>query len=609
MTPKEIGRKAGRIFGAAIPYTWVIRSQQDQEDYGVDYELELMLPGDKPSGFLFKVQEKGALDMEEDAGGTMLVFGGLKVARMRYYLRQLDVPIALVLVDITKGCVWWAALQGNPIAEERYTAAAATTNETMTMYVPKANALPGTEDQFIEAMRAAQDALTVRCVREATSPCVVTAALNTDSLDDTVAAFRRHSDSLRLEQVERFRRVGDLQSALDVSERIWESPSETIQLRFAAAVNIVRFMGQGMLQTRDFDSQQAFMRRRVEVTTDLVGVTEKEAAPEHLRLYAKLLHSSANLSVLVDRYMGFAHSESVQPKEGVLAPITRAAKQHSMVLAFREFERGQGFLAEISQKARHLVAQSWSWLVSEIGPFALILRMDRQREASDSLIRWIDDTVGPIVDAAAAAKDWESVALCAMEQVGIGTGPDPAHPLEERVARAKELLGRITDQAERQGHEERLAQRAAYLAEPPPPLTIEREQDFVRHMASATGLDLDDESDPFAQMARLGIEDMNPERVLRNCRHLFVCTDSYGLVREALGLPTAGMKWINCTKHGHSLGHLSLDGAYGVFHQDYCSKCPDACPHPTDWRWSHEWQQQQDQANLRLIERCRNFGS
>src|SRR5262249_4784729 len=160
---------------------------------------------------------------------------------------------------------------------------------------------------------------------------------------------RRHSDSLRLEQVERFRRVGDLQSALDVSETMWASPSETIQLRFAAAVNIVRFMGQGMLQTRDFDSQQAFMRRRVEGPTDLVGLTEKEAAPEHLRLYAGLMHSSANLSVLVDRYMGFTHSESVQPKEGVLAPITRAAKQHMMVLAFREFERGQGFLAEISR--------------------------------------------------------------------------------------------------------------------------------------------------------------------------------------------------------------------------------------------------------------------
>ncbi len=51
MTPKVIGRAAGRIFGAAIPNNWVIRNQQDQEDYGVDYEIEFMLPGDKPSGF------------------------------------------------------------------------------------------------------------------------------------------------------------------------------------------------------------------------------------------------------------------------------------------------------------------------------------------------------------------------------------------------------------------------------------------------------------------------------------------------------------------------------------------------------------------------------
>jgi hypothetical protein len=46
MTPKEIGRAAGRIFAAAIPSNWVIRNQQDQEDYGIDYEIEVMLPGD-----------------------------------------------------------------------------------------------------------------------------------------------------------------------------------------------------------------------------------------------------------------------------------------------------------------------------------------------------------------------------------------------------------------------------------------------------------------------------------------------------------------------------------------------------------------------------------
>src|SRR5262249_11839767 len=150
--------------------------------------IEYMLPGDKPSGFLFKVQEKGALEMEEDAAGDVLVFRGLKIARMRYYLRELDLPIALVLVDVKKKCVWWTALQGNPAAEERFAAATATTNDTMTMHVPKANVVPGTEDGFLEAMRAAQDALTVRCVREATSPDVLTAALNTDCLDDAVEA-------------------------------------------------------------------------------------------------------------------------------------------------------------------------------------------------------------------------------------------------------------------------------------------------------------------------------------------------------------------------------------------------------------------------------------
>jgi hypothetical protein len=39
MTPKEIGREAGRLFQSVIPPSWAIRSQEDQEDYGVDYEI------------------------------------------------------------------------------------------------------------------------------------------------------------------------------------------------------------------------------------------------------------------------------------------------------------------------------------------------------------------------------------------------------------------------------------------------------------------------------------------------------------------------------------------------------------------------------------------
>jgi hypothetical protein len=51
MTPKEISRRASRIFPKSLPGTWAVRDQQDQEDYGIDYEIEVMTEADTATGF------------------------------------------------------------------------------------------------------------------------------------------------------------------------------------------------------------------------------------------------------------------------------------------------------------------------------------------------------------------------------------------------------------------------------------------------------------------------------------------------------------------------------------------------------------------------------
>src|SRR6185436_14375211 len=98
-TAKEIGRLAGRAFQAVVPKNWAIRSQEDQEDYGVDYEIELTTSGDKPTGFIFKVQQKGVEKVARLRDGT-ISFGGMETEKVAYYLRQLRIPIVFVVVDV-----------------------------------------------------------------------------------------------------------------------------------------------------------------------------------------------------------------------------------------------------------------------------------------------------------------------------------------------------------------------------------------------------------------------------------------------------------------------------------------------------------------------------
>src|SRR4051812_29450265 len=104
MTPKEINRAAGRIFTSFIPPRWALRPQEDQEDYGIDYEVELTTPEDKPTGFIFKVQQKGTASLEtrDDA----VAFPGLPTEKA-YYLEHVAIPVVFVVVDVVQKQAYW----------------------------------------------------------------------------------------------------------------------------------------------------------------------------------------------------------------------------------------------------------------------------------------------------------------------------------------------------------------------------------------------------------------------------------------------------------------------------------------------------------------------
>lgn len=61
MNAGEIGKEAGRIFEYKLPANWISRSQEDQDDHGIDYEIEIKSSDGKALGkdSVFKVQVKG----------------------------------------------------------------------------------------------------------------------------------------------------------------------------------------------------------------------------------------------------------------------------------------------------------------------------------------------------------------------------------------------------------------------------------------------------------------------------------------------------------------------------------------------------------------------
>jgi hypothetical protein len=123
---------------------------------------------------------------------------------------------------------------------------------------------------------------------------------------------------------------------------------------------------------------------------------------------------------------------------------------------------------------------------------------------------------------------------------------------------------------------------------------IEKEIENHKNMANVFGIELNNDDDEIAQIINLGIKDINPGRVLKNCVHLFVMLRPGGKVSEWMNLPSAGMKILICTKHKYRWESMSLDRLYNIFEIEHCKKCSDKQSHPDDWKWSRDWQLKQN---------------
>jgi hypothetical protein len=126
-------------------------------------------------------------------------------------------------------------------------------------------------------------------------------------------------------------------------------------------------------------------------------------------------------------------------------------------------------------------------------------------------------------------------------------------------------------------------------------------------MAASLGIDLGNPEDLFAGMVKIGIDDLDPTRVLRDCRHLFLTLSRHSpgffqlSIAHQLQLPTMGAKVLHCALHKYTREGTTLDGVYSEFRTDYCSQCPDRIPRAGDWQYSHQWQLAENERNQEFM--------
>ncbi|MEI8374628.1 MAG: DUF4365 domain-containing protein [Planctomycetota bacterium] len=598
MTPKEINRSAGRIFASLIPASWAIRSQEDQEDYGIDYEMELTDEHDRATGFIFKVQQKGELSLDFDSNGKTVKYHGLKVQRLRYYLNDLKVPVVFAVVGVQAKQAYWTLLQGySDVEKVLRDAEAAGHQQTVTLRLPVTNLLPATADRLLEEVKRCMDWLFIRSVERMLPLNLLDVAKRHPDPEQLLNAFRLHADVLRCDQIDRLIEAADFSEALKVAKTVFASQSETTRMRFAAGMYVMRIDSELAFSTESGDRHARVLKIRTNVAIELLRLTRTPGTERQLRVYARFLLRSARLRRAAEQV--FALTASYLGQQGIDGPMAKLTSEltliHREAVAAefaREFARTVSrFDALIEQKAYHLVPQAWITLAQDVLPF--LARLHMENSDKQLLLRILGALGGFAQYVCVQLKAWDDLTTCAHLHLFVAN-PNDAADVHRRVEESSKILDAIPDETARSRAKQELQSLQEQTFQNTGVVSLEDQPRLVEEIVRQMGIDLDNPNDPTGQIVRVGIDDMNPERVLRHCQHRFVQLGASGIPAIMVQLPTAGSKTLHCTKHGNAVGGLSFDGILQVFESQLCSKCNDRTPHPADWRWSPEWQAEQE---------------
>jgi len=562
------------------PTGWVLRRLDP--DYGADYEVEVFA-NERTTGSTFKIQLKSSEEPTYSADRSF-VSVPLEVPRARYLVNELQVPTVLVQADVTANRLYWTAPQLERELHERL--AQAREDSSVTIRVPTANELSAPFDALLLALARARSVLVTRAVTN-TSPTDFVAAVNRlPSLDDTIAAFSEITDGLRLANAFRAMEEGELDRAHADLIRMWTNETASMSTRVSAVITLEH------VETRQAIRDQFPDRRRIAVirlaADRLRGLTKN--GPVGLKLYALGLRKLGSLHLAIHEYWGIdLHLQASEKRRDYwLLPMLEYRRVTQIERVYQRMNECTGFLTYALQTTDGLslgdIIQRFGKAFWALGR-QLTISGRHGAEASLSLYRQAFQLFRLAAEMAKLTKDEQRFAdaVCAVRLLDADKNSDTYKWMEQEFET-------IRDPQVRKAATDYLAKLAGE-AEPGPHTRMEASgKQIYENLATGLGIDVTDEGDERAKWVRLAIDDLDPTRVLRDCEHTFVTLQANPDVPVEITLPTAGLKVIHCTKHGHAVRGRTLDAADRVFRERFCAQCPDVKPRPQGWVHTLDWQ-------------------
>lgn len=585
MNAKEIGRKAGRIFNHKLPDHWVFRNQEDQEDYGIDGEIEINGETDNATGFIFKVQIKGQLKSNYIEKGSVLSFI-INLERLRYYMDDVNIPIVLIIVNVCTEEIYWKSLQNDEDLRKSMNNALMKQQQSITIHLPKTNSFPDEKEKLLISVRENMLWLQLNILER--MKMSINCLIN-KSPDETLFQMieKNKTENLHLynETFQRLYEKTEYEKLYKQAFGVFYSESEKIETRYIAGLYIERYFWQLIRQDDDKYNEQC-----LKLYLDLLEMIRQNKGPSTLRMFTILLIRNIKLQSLVNADLQYYISGLNTNDDYIVKRITNMSRSRITIETAKEMKKVICLVNRIiTSENKYLLLEVLPRVANTISIFSYRLSLDIFKEQAESIYNWLDYCIRLSVHISKnLEEEWLFSNILIVKATYKYSTPDAIKNLEESYSLSKE----INDNDIRLRTQEAILHLKDKLSEGKEFPSPENEIIFFKKRAKTFGYNLEDPDDKIGQIINQGLKDYNPSRVLKKCKHLFVFpSKSLGIPARVVGLASASSKWVYCLKYGYATSGWDLDQTFSFFFENkHCLECKDKMARSDDWKWTSKWQ-------------------
>lgn len=581
-----------KIFSASVPDEWILRDVE--HDYGIDHEIEIVETG-LVSGKILFIQLKSSDTHSVENGVIKYQF---ETSKLQYYLKK-DVPVIIVLVDLNSKKSYWLFAQEYVYEQIQKAKQTWTQQETITLKIPEGNVWSDCLSILRDIAFHGPFYLVMKRISSIESARLLGWRKNIETLselEDFKERMGEKAQEIGLELSYRYSKEGKPEEAAQVAEKVYrESKAISINRLKAIAVLLWQYNPVKMDENREI----------FELASEGVETSQRLKSDANYLYFRGILKQTVFFK-LADRLGNelLLRKVSEQTKGSITEPFLIVSASET-TKALEEIKADFISTMDEATSGRHHIV-----FTDLLRRFALM-----QLFLYQNLIVFVDSkSMADLLNSAKAALE---LSLKIAESTGqVDTAcvilEDFAlyyHMIND-VEMRKKVLTKCSALSRNSGHkgfEASCKEKIEHYEKAPPFITGPKDvpdstqKDFDklsdeevdkmhRFILKKAGIDLDG-NDEFARLARIGLRDRNPERVLKHCEHLYVEIVSYGPIWDMVGLTTTGQKILFCEKNGFIIG-WELDAILGRFKKDYCSSCSFHSPRPEKWKWTYRWQRE-----------------